>query len=465
MKSKKIILFILIFAGLLSIFIIKQKKVQSLGTTVKSTMSTSQLSFFARLDGEHISSSTNVKIKTDGSTPSNTSNNLFIGDTVSIANSVEGSDKFVIGSIGNTSSFNITTGLGDSNIVADSYIIATRSSTHIVEFGNVAVVSGDRITYLIQATDLSGENSSDGIPDMKGFDVKAVDVTCPVGTTWEPGDIGTTQVALIGSNNYSFRQLVCISNVAGSVGSSMVVSGLINPTRLSGSEGTANIINFFVKHTNSTGGVIDSRQGQVASVESVRVSASVDPTFTFTIGTSGTVGVGDTICGAPLSSGAADTTAASVTFGSVALGAFNNLAQHLSCVTNASGGYIITVYENDTLSSPGSTIPDTTCESGTCAWNDADGSPWTEAVDHYGFGYSVQNIGASLVSPSYGSNPGDFAAVPFGHGSSQARTIMSNNDRLTQVETAFVCYRLNVSPLQTAGTYQNQLTYTATATF
>jgi hypothetical protein len=188
------------------------------------------------------------------------------------------------------------------------------------------------------------------------------------------------------------------------------------------------------------------------------VTATVDPTITFTIDNTG-VSTGSTACGnTAFGSNAANTTATQVAFGSLTLGASNNLAQRLTCTTNATGGYVVTVYETATMKNinTGTTLVDTTCNSA-CTTSTA--GAWTSTTNS-GWGYTIQGLAGigstAFTFPNY---------KPFGVGYANTQTIFSNTSKPTANEQAYVCYRLVASTTQEAGNYETQITYTATATF
>ena len=467
MNFKKISLVLVVLISPVFLFV-KTKKVSSFTAgTVKSTLSSSQLSYFARLGAGNTLNSF-VTIDTTAN-PSRSTNNLFVGDTVAIATGAggTGSVNFVVNDIVSSSVFSLTSSLGNSNVAAGNYVVSTRSANHTIIFGTGTSITagiGDTIQYLVEASSLVGETINDGMPDMNGFDAKQIGdttaITCPVNSVATA--VGSTTI--ISTNSY--HVFSCRATAATGVGVSMIVGTtgkqLINPTRkysANATEGDTTGMSYKYYVRRITSSATETTQGQLAVVEAVRIRATIDPTFSFTIGTNGTVTtVGNTLCGSPLSSGATNTTPLSANFGSVALSSFNNLAHLLSAVTNATGGYVVTVYETKPLTVVGNgiTIPDTKCDSGTCS----SGSPSTWATaSNYGFGFGMQNIGASVV------NPGTTTTFePFGT-SAVPRTIMANGGKLSNTETAYICYRLSVGPMQAPGNYENELIFTATATF
>lgn len=227
---------------------------------------------------------------------------------------------------------------------------------------------------------------------------------------------------------------------------------------------SADTYSFILRHLDSAGVVIDedTTSGKIAVTESVRVTATVDPTITFSVGNSGVTTAGTNLCGTAIGSGAPNTTGGSVDFGSLNLSAFNNLAQFVQCTTNASNGYTIQVFESGRLTMLGSntTIPDTTCPSNSC--NTSSAALWTTNTTS-GFGYALQ-VGTTSAGATLGITTAS-AYKPFGVGYAQAQTILSRTNTPVGTDSAYICYRITVSNTQPAGTYQNEVNFIATATF
>jgi len=459
-------------------------------TSVKDTLSNSQLSYFANLATGNSLTDTLLTIQLSGN-PSNTTNNLFVGDTLGIGNSsTTALSTYLVRDIGNTAQLQVNTGLTAENLLEGAAIIATHSAIHTVTFTPKSSITGGAWQFLIKASSRTGEDENDGIPDQQGFDLgsttpssgatglgtrlQAADVTCPFGAT---ASVGTTVV--VSSNSYHIIECQLGAGVTNPVDVEATLtigralssgSQLINPApALSHTEGqadaTADVYTFYLRHLDATDAVVDAdtATGKIAVVESVRVTATVDPTLTFTIDNTN-VGSGATICGNTLGSPATSTTATSVAFGSLSLGAFNDLAQRLSCVTNADGGYIVTVYEIDPMTgiSSGTTIPDTDCD-GACDTTTA--AEWATDNTNSGWGYSMHNLNVGSSLFNYDNGGATFAAKAFGDGASNAQQIMKNTTTPSATERAYICYRLTASTTQEAGNYENQLIYTATATF
>lgn len=463
----------LICLVLLSFFVFKRAEALS-SRNVRDVLSNSQFSYYGEVGVGNSVNSTVIKINNSSLFPSKTTNNLFIGDTVSIG--VGGSQNiYTIRGIGNTASFAINTGIADVSAVAGGSIIATRSAIHSISFEPQTNSTGGFWQVLLKASSGSVEKSSDSIPDQNGFDLgnlTASAVTCPWGATASVGN--TTSVALGSPAVTSYYHVIqCAlgagnTNPAGTGETGTIVIGsgntmMINPSSSNSilQEGNANVFGYLLRQQDSSSQTIDQVEGKIALVESVRVTATIDPSITFMIDSIGATDVGSTACGSgtTLSPGAAYTTGDQVIFGSLSLSAFNQLAQRVSCVTNAPGGYVVTVHENGVMKNinTATTIPDTLCNGGGCTpssatiWNTVSGS-------RSEFGYTMTNVGSSIPFVA-----GNFK--PFGIGSANAQKIMERTVLPGGIESAYLCYRLSVTTSQEAGDYEGKIVYTATATF
>ncbi|MBP9817336.1 hypothetical protein KBC75_01080 [Candidatus Shapirobacteria bacterium] len=473
---------------ILGVFLYPSSLKSSPPTQVKDTLSNSQLSFFGRLAPGANTGDSTIRISlTSGTAPSITTNNLFVGDTIAIGTTGSSSGPvtlFTIKDIGSTADIQLNTGIGQSNAFTGAAVIATRSAIHTISLTPQSNSTGGFWQFLIKASTGAGETYNDGIPDQQGFDLgqdvgatttgsgtrlKVSDITCPnwgIGTT-TAYSIGTT---VVGSNTYHL--ITCALGVGGTnqigVGYSATIgrnlasgSQLINPAPSTGhTEGSADVYTFYVRHLDNTSTLIsaDSLQGKIAVIEAVRVTADIDPTLTFTISNSN-VGVGGTPCGlAGFGANAANTTADSLAYGSIPLGVPNDLAQQLTCVTNATSGYVVTVYEDGPMHNigNGTTLRDTDCNGIGCTPSSA--TAWS-SYSTSGFGYTLQNVNVGQTATTYP------LYRPFGNGRLNAQTIMQNSSTPTANEQAYICYRLVASTTQEAGSYESKLVYTATASF
>ena len=155
------------------------------------------------------------------------------------------------------------------------------------------------------------------------------------------------------------------------------------------------------------------------------------------------------------------TTANSVPFGTVNPNVFTIGCQDLAVSTNAGSGYSLAVQEQTLMQTAGVgfTVPDTTCDAGTCT--EAVAGTWTSATNN-GLGHTCANQSSHDCNSAYssGTNFRQFANIA---GGETAQAVMSSSTPATA--TGRVKYRLAVSSGQAAGTYTNLIVYTITATY
>ncbi len=173
----------------------------------------------------------------------------------------------------------------------------------------------------------------------------------------------------------------------------------------------------------------------IISDDQVVVTATVDPTITFTIDDNaigfGTLGTG----------------AARYATANAAGSGSDSTAVNLTVATNASSGYFLS-YNGATLTSGGDNIDPATIT------GDADGTPGTEQ-----FATSYTASGGSTVVTTYdnASNNWNFVA-------STTTTVVSRTTP-TNTETIAAHYLANIGGATPAGSYSTTLTYIATGSF
>ncbi len=203
----------------------------------------------------------------------------------------------------------------------------------------------------------------------------------------------------------------------------------------------------------------DSGETRVMVIDDVVVTASVDTTFTFTIaGLAADVAVGTT---ATTTDASATTTLA---FGTMTPGVPKILGQKLTVATNARNGFVVTVVEDQNLtSSTGADIDlfnNGATTSVPISWQTP--SSTIDADQTYG------HIG--LTSNDTDLNSGEFNSDKYVGNFNTARQVFSHtgpaNGTTQNKGLAYVGYKMEIGSLQEAGTdYTNTLTYVATPTF
>jgi hypothetical protein len=155
-----------------------------------------------------------------------------------------------------------------------------------------------------------------------------------------------------------------------------------------------------------------------------------------------------------------NTTANTVPFGTVSANAFYQGCQDLVVSTNAGNGYSLTVQENNVMQTAGGfSIPDTTCDGGTCT--EAAAAAWTNANNN-GLGHTCTNQTNHDCASAYssGANFRQFANIGAGE---TAQAIMSSSTPASA--TGRIKFRLSAGLAQAAGAYQTLITYIITGTY
>lgn len=144
-----------------------------------------------------------------------------------------------------------------------------------------------------------------------------------------------------------------------------------------------------------------------------------------------------------------------VDLGTLTPGVLNTAAHNLQITSRGAGGYAVYAYEIHPLrhSNDSTTIPDTTCNSGSCSQTTA--GIWTNVnIPGFGFNMSGHDIPADFVNSTYFRQ---FADQSLGE---TMQVVMSSANVGTN-RTATVTYQAGVSGNQAAGNYQTGIVYVA----
>lgn len=174
--------------------------------------------------------------------------------------------------------------------------------------------------------------------------------------------------------------------------------------------------------------------------DSVNITATVDPTITFTIS--------DVAVGFGTLSSSQATWANSGATGTTSQPAASAGAHEMTVATNAASGYTVT-YNGATLTNGLNTISVATIT------GDADGTPASEQ-----FAIAIDDNGGNVTIPSaydYASNNYSFVAG--------TTTTLASETVATTTETIDVQYIANIATTTEAGAYSTDITYIATGNF
>lgn len=147
-----------------------------------------------------------------------------------------------------------------------------------------------------------------------------------------------------------------------------------------------------------------------------------------------------------------------INFGTIIPGSPATLTSTLTVSAGGAGGYKVTARETTALKTyGGQSIPDTACDAGTCTESIA--GVWSQ-VTTYGFGYSMsgQDIPSDFIDSTYFRQ---FANESL----SEADQIVMSSANVGRSRTATITYKVNVSGVQAAGSYQNKILFTAIPSF
>jgi len=474
---KKIAIFIVLITGL---GLILPKGLGSANlTSSKDTLQTSRFSWSGALEGTYSVGDTLLAIKTSGQV-NNSTTGLLAGDTVTI-----GSNSYTVRDIIDSDEFTITSGLQSGDTADGTAVYYKAYSRHSIDVTNQTAVSDGAIRYYIYS-ELNTAASSDGAPDggaNAGFDMNGItgsNITCPVvsGLTFtdpvatRSGDMGGAGEEDDGADNY--HTFLCsfsgdlasggLSGHAAEIGDSSGTGRIINPAI--GTSHTAGAADTFIVKVElldsmaNNRRVLDSVKMKVATVESVRVTASVEPYIALTIcgaDTCNDVEPGDTVDGETLSSNSgATSTATSVALATLIDSSYRLQAQKISISTNGASGYALTAFDDGNLRKGSDDIDDNvTPPTSPQIMNDA-----TENGEEYG----IHPSGDHVNTTTWGSG-GTAANKYSGTDTSNILTLASNSAPCNSTAT-YVTYKATIDAALTAqGDYAHVITYVATAIF
>lgn len=449
-------------------------------TQVKDTLQTSRLSFAGRVKSPTAAGSSHVWLYTTATDEfySISTVNLHAGDSLTI-----GSGTYTIVDIIDDDEFTVTPVLAAGDADDTDPIYFKSKAQHVITFYTASAIANGYFTILLPANTTTS-TSNNGSPDDSGFDFNDTDYpTDPDITVTGTNTTGYNFVAGVATPSseascnslYTTGAYHCFEvhySGSGSVGTPITITIgstdgsntpiLPSPTNTH-NVGTADSYTFQLRHYDDNDNLIDQTNGQIALIEAVRVTATVDPTITFTI--AGVTADTGTYCGVTRTVASVDTTAYSVPFGSLSLNTFTDAVQNLTVSTNANYGYVVTAAEDDELGKDGATtpfIPDTTCDTGPCTISSE--QDWATASNN-GFGYSLQNVDAASISFEY-NDSGTFLSRPFANlADNETPQTLFYSSTVADSENAYVCYRISVGATQAAGDYENIIIYRATASF
>jgi hypothetical protein len=357
------------------------------------------------------------------------------------------------------------------------------------------VTANGALRVLIPAVDATVQ-ASDGQADPGFFDYNlGATVTCPTDVTGFDFGAGVaspsaTSVLIYGNAYHSFTCPYVGTGASGTdfgfeVGSNYLsIKGLLNPAPGENHViGEVDLNTIIVQELNAAGAVVKSSYVNAGIVDAVRTVVRVAPQITFQIEG---VADGENRCSGQVMTDV-KTTGVEVPFADISPMMFKNAAQTLQISTNAANGYVVTVIESDQMSLDGGGCVGTATGDGEVhCINDflvggsdpAVAAAWTNPTTEKGFGYTVGMV-AGFTNPTYTDSAGTvhqaatgFAGVEGQHfkkfadkSAGEGPIIVLKNTASTNNDKADVCYRVIPATNILPGDYENNLLFTATATF
>ena len=321
-------------------------------------------------------------------------------------------------------------------------------ANHSISFmTNSVIPAGETIKVIFDPT----TNAFDGTENVVTSDIQLVGLTLV--STCSAGTNNVTLSTSTGAGNDAITFTVCASNTVPSGTKSIAIGNnkMINPTSTQ-------------SYVIQIGGSMpDSGAARVAILPAVPLTAAISTNFSFSISGVAT----NTLINGVTTTGT--TASTSLAFGTLAPGVPEILGQQLQVTTNAANGFVVTIHEDqDLTSSGGATIHLFANGNAT-----ATPSPWTHpsatinqpaTYGHFG----VTSNDTDLSADEFGTSSSPLFAGAFQPTATLA--IFSNSgpaDGVTQnIGVASVAYKIEISSLQAAGSnYTNNLIYVATPTF
>ncbi|MDO8340426.1 MAG: hypothetical protein Q7T59_00450, partial [Candidatus Woesebacteria bacterium] len=495
---------ILVFGALIYRFILPSKKTHSANFTAASaSLSNSRFSYRAGV-ASGTSGASLVTIDASGNAD-NTTNHLFPKDIVCATNSIEG------GCVGNVNytvanivavggtTFNTTTALS-ATLEANGFLVATQSGSIAISFTTTTEVpiGGTLLITIPAAKPGTAGRASDGIPDTaasianNGFDFSTI----------AAGDVTVSDIALCTSagwgaatvtagNGTSTDHTISFTRATATCAASKAVTvtidnapGVINPAPLTThTQGQADAYQINIKTRDGSTNTLDQSDVTIAPVEGVLISATVDETLSLTV--AAVTADSGSYCGITRDANSIDSTATSVPWGTLSptygsTTEAHNANQQITISTNASAGYNIYIEENDQMGKDGvactgnggesvNCIQDTVCKTAP-ECTESTLQDWTADPSSYvGLGYSLQNVPGTTSAIFDWNGAGDtdiFNAKQIADiAAAETRQSIMYKATPADADSAYICYRIDITATQPAGYYYNKVKYTAIPIF
>jgi hypothetical protein len=320
------------------------------------------------------------------------------------------------------------------NLVSPARADSLTYASDLLSSSDRSVVATHTVSFFIHNALVAGEHVYVALPSANFGAITSV--ICPGGNLAASGMINGNKTA------------TCDASGAWTGSTTIKILGATNPATVGSQTITV---------TTYTAGlaVKESVNIMVAIVDHVTVTASVPSTLSFVISPLAT----GTSINSITTTGASATT--TIGFGNLTVGTSSIIGQQLQVTTNANYGYMVTVDQNQELTS----LTGTTIHGFKDSVASTTAQSWTSPLGTIDVPTTYGHLGLTTDDATLSIN--QFTANTWkGFAGSAPMEVMYHTgpaDGTTQSKgLAKVAYRVEISPLQAAGDYTNTLTYVAT---
>lgn len=149
-----------------------------------------------------------------------------------------------------------------------------------------------------------------------------------------------------------------------------------------------------------------------------------------------------------------------INFGTLVPNTPSTATTNLTISFGNSGKYQVTAIEEDQLKTQsGSAVPDTSCNGGGNTCTESNAKVW-DSNSTYGFGYNMSgnDIPTDFIDTSY------FRPFPNRTTAGSPETIMTSPN-VSKSRISTLAFKVNISPIQTSGSYQTIINFVATPSY
>lgn len=459
-------------------------------TNASNRLTTSRPSASAPLQAAQAASATQVTVVDNGSVFLASDSAILRADTGETQNTVTVASMSAASGGNRTVTFTSTA--ANTHHAGDPIVVPI-TAMHSISFINPSIIPDGGFIILTFPALTTGDANNEASPSATTFQMNNLDAaeTTSIKVLDDDTEITPLMEAVNPSNGTSPTITFTLNDgaiAAGSVieifiGCTAVSGGIcsasspivINPTTAGVTAGTARIWQLGIQTQNASSLNLDSTNVRIATVDSVLVQGTVDPTFTVTI-----AGLADaanfnsssTGCASEVSNAGIAATATVVNLGVLSSGVLSKAGQTITVSTNSSFGYAITATSSGRFLDPGSGnyILDVNGGAGLTA-NDTPAPAAFPATGNAAFGIAPCGTRVPTSSPDWDDESalafgsGGKASNPWNTGANYYYATIASYTAPVSAEVTVIRYAATVGATTPAGLYRNIFTYVVTPTF